>query len=114
MQIADVIAHIESSGIQWVQRFEPVQYKASSSGLRAKVARFNNCSLPTADVYCAMSHGLYQIMGFNLYGAALNYQKSVFEFLNSPADQLAMFNAYLRADIQKWAHVVEVSGAKPQ
>jgi hypothetical protein len=28
----------------------------------------------------------------------------------SPAD----FDKYLRADIEKWAHVVEISGAKAQ
>ena len=100
MELADVIAQLESNGNQYAQRFERLHLGASSRGLLARIATANKCSSATADVFAAMSHGLYQIMGFRLYGDPstnkknLGYTGSIASFLAQPTTQKILFYRY--------------------
>lgn len=98
MDIADVIAQVETGQKQYAQRFEQLHYKVSNPGLVARVVRVNDVSLNTADVYLAMSHGLFQIMGYELYGDKIAYQKPLWEFMISIAEQRAVFWKFLALD----------------
>lgn len=100
MELADVIAKVESGGNQWAQRFERLHLGASSPQLLARISSANKCSQATADVYAAMSHGLFQLMGFRLYGDPqrdrrnLNYSGTVAAFMNSAELQREYFRKY--------------------
>lgn len=74
--IARVIARIESSGNPYAYRFEPTVYQNLSTGallpahaaIVQSIQKIHNCSLASAEVIYSSSYGLYQIMGFNLWG----------------------------------------------
>src|SRR5258707_128223 len=100
MELADVIARIESSGNQWAQRFERLHLGASGPTLLSRIVAANKCSDATADVYASMSHGLFQLMGFRLYGDPardtrnLGYAGSVWGFLADANLQRQFFTTY--------------------
>lgn len=100
MELADVIAKVESNGNQFAQRFERLHLGASPSPLLGRIANANKCSTATADVYAAMSHGYFQLMGFRLYGEPsrdprnVGYTGSVAAFLNDAGKQRELFRRY--------------------
>lgn len=102
MTLADVIARVESDGNQYAQRFERLHLGVSGSALLNRIATINRCSNATADVYASLSHGLFQIMGFRLYGDRtkdsrnIGYEKSLGVFMNSPEEQTTVFMDYAR------------------
>lgn len=100
MELAKVIALVESNNNQFAQRFERLHLGATNPGTIARIikAHDNKISMATADVYAAMSHGLFQLMGFQLYGPVLKYTKPLWTFLNSRDEQLAALQLYLTAD----------------
>lgn len=97
--VCDLIAHIESSGNPYAYRFEPIVYKNLSVGsltpahlaIVQNIMRIHSCSQSSAMVIYSSSYGLYQIMGFNMYGL-LGVEDSIFKFCNNPVDQLVAFN----------------------
>jgi hypothetical protein len=89
--LARVIAMIESSGNAHAMRFEPAFVPDAASQLEAE--RYNGVNSATARVLCAMSFGLYQIMGANLYDLGLAC--GVVDYMNNPVMQLAFFTKYL-------------------
>jgi hypothetical protein len=99
MDLATVIAQVESSGNQYAQRFEKLHLGATRSSIIVRTMAHNGCSLATADVYCAMSHGLFQIMGYMLYGDAIAYDKSLWTFMTDRNEQVAVFNKFLKLDL---------------
>lgn len=100
MNIAAVIARVESAGNQYAQRFEKLHLGVTSqSTLKRIVATHHGrISSNTADVYASMSHGLYQIMGFELWGPVMLYPKTLWEFLTSPDEQNAALAKFLELD----------------
>lgn len=102
MNLADIIAHIESNNNQYAQRFEKLHLGASSPTLLSNIVKAHGgqLSLNTADVYAAMSHGLFQIMGFRLWGDAsrdtrnLSYKGTLWDFLINTDLQRSLFQSY--------------------
>lgn len=97
--LANIIARIESSNMLSAVRFEPdvfSQNTFSLASLRQKIARENFCSLDTAKVISATSYGLYQLMGYNLYG--LGFDQPVLYFWNSAKLQLEYFEKFLERE----------------
>lgn len=95
----DIIAQTESANIPTAQRFEPGVYDRVSHGawddVLTNVQKANRgCTHATCEVFYSTSYGATQIMGFNLYGP-LGYTKDVNTFLNTPADQRAMFELFI-------------------
>lgn len=86
---ADLIAQVESNGNPYACRFEP----AYTPRQWPAMARLANCSESTAKVLCAMSFGLYQIMGDNLI--ALGVTVSPLAYCADTNLQLATFNKFL-------------------
>lgn len=103
MEVADIISRIESSGDQYAQRFERLHLGVSSPALLAVIMAANKCSQGTADVYAAMSHGLFQLMGFRLYGDQtrdkrnVGYRGRLIDYLMDADLQRKMFAQYCRA-----------------
>ena len=92
--LAGLIALIESSGNLYAVRFEPAYQPKDHCAIQ--MSTICKCSYATAKVLCAMSWGLYQIMGDNLINLGLNI--TPFEYLESPAIQREFFEAYCVAD----------------
>ena len=94
--LARVIAQVESSGQICAVRFEPSVYAdcPQSSGIVSKIARLNFCDIQTARVIYSTSYGLYQIMGFNLYGG-LGYENPILQFWENAGEQEKMFTQFL-------------------
>jgi hypothetical protein len=101
--LGQIIMHVESSGFSGALRFEPKVYdgiKSVETGPEfdtiAKIARLNICNIDTARILYATSFGLYQIMGYNLYGMGLH--RSISDFLAGPNARIlqdAMFAKFL-------------------
>lgn len=67
--LARVIATVESGPFPYAMRFEPVVYaRTSPQAALANAMTANHCNKVTAQVILATSWGLFQIMGFNIYG----------------------------------------------
>ena len=100
--VSDLISHIESSGNAYAYRFEPTVYKNLSTGaltpehleIVQNIMSIHRCSQSSAMVIYSSSYGLYQIMGFNLYGQ-LNCNVSIFKFCNDPISQTVLFGDLL-------------------
>lgn len=98
--INKLIAQIESSNCQGAIRFENGLYQKlinnpakQNKPILFAAMKANNCSLETAiGVYCT-SYGLYQIMGFNLYGS-LHFEESVWSFMCSKEIQDHVFKQF--------------------
>lgn len=97
--LSQVIAQVEDAGWQWGSRFEPNVYAEVCQGapndVTLALARANRCNIATAYVWKSTSFGFYQIMGFNLYSAAIGYDKSIGEFWASADDQRAVVDRLL-------------------
>ena len=88
--LSQLIAQVESSGNPVAVRFEPHYRCDVESALKMK--KLAACDFDTADVLCACSWGLFQIMGDNLI--ALGLKTSPIEYCGDKIAQLDMFNAY--------------------
>lgn len=104
LTLAEIIGSIEDDNKDWPPRFESGLYLKTSAfrhdtgALRPTVQvlrQYNGgvarCSLDTAEALYAMSWGTYQILGMTLYSPPVGYAKSILDFLNSPAEQIACF-----------------------
>jgi N-acetylmuramidase len=98
---ADVIAWVESKGDQHAFRFEPGVYaglattNGTESAILNVIASIHNCSASTARVLYSSSFGLYQIMGFNLYGGKNPIKTTVFEYMNDAVAQVQQFSNFI-------------------
>lgn len=95
--LAKVIAQVESGGFPYALRFESRTYGQGSpyfttAGLEA-AEQGNHCNAVTGRAICSTSYGLFQIMGFNLYGM-LGWKQSVATFLFDSEQQLASFTLF--------------------
>jgi hypothetical protein len=74
--ICDVIARIESSGNPYAYRFEPTVFDSLRSGAMIsahaeivnRIMKIHSCNLSSAQVIYSSSYGLFQLMGFNIWG----------------------------------------------
>lgn len=102
IDIADVIASIESSGNQFAQRFEKLHQGTTRASVINNIIAAHGgpgkLSDATADIYAACSHGLFQIMGYMLYGPTIDYHKPLWVFLTQASEQKAVFNKFLMLD----------------
>lgn len=105
LPLHDLIAWGETNANCKLFRFEPATYgKISQSRddsqkqLIATIQLHNAISWGSALMVYSTSWGDAQIMGFNLYGPKINYQKTVVDFLCSLDDQRAAFAAFVEGD----------------
>ena len=102
LDIAPVIAQVESATSDAALRFEPALYEhwATPTPVRdaivANIRSIHKCSRPTARMIACTSWGRYQILGENLYSAMCGCRLSVFGFVASPGAQLSFFREFLR------------------
>lgn len=98
--LARVISQIESSNNPRALRFEPAVY----SGLKANhlitdaensIMSIHDCTRETAEIIYSTSFGLYQIMGFNLWGE-LDYTQTLFNYVADENAQYDMFCEFLQ------------------
>lgn len=92
--LAELIAQVESHGMQYAVRFEPAHNPHDE--FVEKMRTVAKCSRDTARVLCAMSWGLYQIMGDELI--ALGLAVSPLVYIQAIDIQLDFFNRYCLAD----------------
>lgn len=92
--LSELIAWTESDNNPNAVRFEPAHVPSESH--IAAMATGANCSHDTARVLCAMSWGLYQIMGDELI--SMGFSGNPIAFCADPALQLQYFDRYLRLD----------------
>ena len=88
--LADLIAEVESSNNQYAVRFEPA-YHPDPAHVRT-MAQECGVSFMTAETLCAMSFGLFQIMGDEL--VSLGLRISPIQLCCMPQTQENYFNAY--------------------
>lgn len=92
--LAKVIAQVESGGFPYALRFEDALFERmkmsppTSEGPAIRAA--NHCNYATGVMIHCTSYGLFQIMGFNLYGM-LGWKQSVATFLWDAEQQLSSF-----------------------
>jgi hypothetical protein len=99
---ADIIAQVESSGNPYAYRFEPTVFDSLRVGALTpvhlviinKIMKIHSCNQSSAEVIYSSSYGLYQLMGFNIYGEC-GYDKSIFAYLNDSLTQTALFESLL-------------------
>lgn len=94
--LSDVVAEVESSNSPWAIRFEP-GYQPSANGISGakNYASGTWMDSNTAHMICQTSWGRCQIMGDNLYNE-LGYANSIWHFVETPSDQLAMFRLFIK------------------
>lgn len=94
LTISKLVSQIESNNVPYAMRFEP-GWRHDNNIItmvrQAHAPAYMNTT--TAKTIMATSYGLYQIMGENIY--RLGYKKPINEFMNSPNDQLDIFNKFL-------------------
>ena len=88
--LADLIALVESGDNQYAVRFEPT-YEPKEQNI-ATMSAICKCNKATAKILCAMSFGLFQIMGDNLI--SLDLSITPFVYMNSRATQNQFFKRY--------------------
>ena len=93
--LSDCVSQVESSGNPSAMRYEP-DYNPTLSSIQSvqKYATGGYMDLITARMVASTSWGEFQIMGANLWGV-LNYQKTMMDYLSSPADQLVAFHKFI-------------------
>jgi len=103
VQLNDLIGWIESKNDFKAFRFEPVVYARLSRFtddsrplLLQRIVNANNCSFGTARMIYSTSWGAYQIMGFNLYGQALDCKAKIADLLGDQMIQSLMFDRFLK------------------
>lgn len=99
LAVADIIGRIESGGNQYAQRFEKLHLGVTKPSVITRIINSHGglakISRSTADCYASMSHGAYQLMGFNLYGDKIGCARPLWEFMNDKALQRETFERYL-------------------
>ena len=95
LDLPRLIARVESADNQWAMRSEQhvFERRKFNSALMDVTVKANRCSRYTARWILSTSWGLYQIMGFNLYGF-LGWKKPVGELLASSFEQCNLFMHY--------------------
>lgn len=98
MELKEIIKQIESSNNLQAVRFEPLFYqklkeKKINDKAIQKIKQLHKCNTNTAYMIAAVSWGLYQIMGYNLYFYDLT-EKTVFEYLFDEAEQEKSFEKF--------------------
>lgn len=96
--LSSVIAWIESRGDVYALRFEPSIYAGSrfvDYKLLQTIQACNNCDENTARVIASTSWGAFQVMGFDLYNAPINYRGHIANFLCDPIKQTQTFNDFV-------------------
>ena len=90
LTIANILSEVESSHNPLAIRFEPGVFQRIPEHVTIdKIAQIHRCNSATARIIYCMSYGYYQIMGFNLYGSVINYNKNIFDFcMDSGLQQL--------------------------
>jgi hypothetical protein len=95
--LAKVIATVESGPFQYAVRFESGMFAGKVGPLSAAETacmKANRCSSITARMICCTSWGLFQIMGFNLYGP-LALQIPVGSFMFDTETQFDTFRKFV-------------------
>ncbi len=97
--LAKVIASIESSNNPRALRFEPAVFRDITSRalidpIENEIMSLHECDHDTASVIYSTSFGLFQIMGFNIWGD-LDYNKTFFDFVSDETAQYNMFEKFL-------------------
>ena len=95
--LADIISRVESDDNPFAIRFEISSFARRDEMPRNiinSIVDIHKCSQLTAAVLYATSWGRFQIMGFNLWGGVLGYEKTFVEYLTSPQDQFDAFNRF--------------------
>jgi len=103
--IAQIIAQVESAGKPFEMRFEPSVYAGRKSlSIIDTIIQANDCDKDTATVFYAMSFGLYQIMGYNLYDPSGKFRlrAPIATYMNDAKAQLAAFNAFTAGHDAGW------------
>ena len=90
--LSQLISRAESGNNLYAVRFEPA-FTPSQLAIE-NCARYNNCTQATAKAICAMSFGLYQIMGEELYRRGI-LKGPVTLYANSAEAQLSAFNTLI-------------------
>lgn len=105
--IADLIADLETHSNPSGVRFEPALYARYEAmqdvpartilrGIETVIARFNACSIPTANMIAATSWGEWQLLGVNVYDpAAGNFQGSIASYLANVEAQRDTFVRFI-------------------
>jgi hypothetical protein len=101
IDIADVIAWVESKADRQAFRFEPGTFATTANPRPAqieilnRISKIHMCSAATARVIYSSSFGLYQIMGFNIYADNTGVNGTVFDFVADPIAQTVLFKQFL-------------------
>ena len=94
--LQDVIARIESSSNPFALRFEPTVYAGDvAPSVAARIATLHGADYETGRVIAATSWGLFQIMGFNLWGGPHAYAGTLYEFCADTIAQRLAFETFL-------------------
>lgn len=100
----DIIAYVETKHNYRLMRFEPLVYDRISqrqtlndNEILALIQKIHTCSLGTAHMLYSTSFGAAQEMGFNLWGPH-GSTMDVVSFLESPDEQMRVFNAFVAMD----------------
>lgn len=98
----DVSAWVETKCDSKAVRFEPAIYSKlllnrsdSQKSIVARIQTANGCSWNTALMIYSASWGAVQLMGFNLYGPAIAYPGSLFDYAENPLDQQRTYARFL-------------------
>jgi hypothetical protein len=98
MKLPELIARAESNNNPWAMRFEPhVMKRMKPNGIVQHIKGIHGCSRATAEMIYSTSWGLYQIMGFNLYGK-LGLELPIWQFLEAPEKQHKAFEQFCKAE----------------
>ena len=91
-----VIARIESSDNPFALRFEPLEYAAGAgASLVARIAALHGVDEVTGRVIASTSWGLFQIMGFQLWGGSNPYAGTFFAYCMDIDAQRLAFEDFL-------------------
>lgn len=103
ISLFDVISWVETRCNSMAVRFEPATYEKlsasrtdSQKAIIANIIKMNGCSWGTALMIYSSSFGEVQLMGFNLYGPQINYQKNIIEFCSDKLAQATTFGLFLK------------------
>jgi hypothetical protein len=104
IDLAAIVAWIESRGNQYAIRFEPTVYSRLMTGALTsdhqdvinRIQAAHSCSVSTAAMIYSTSFGRYQLMGFNIYGKTFSYKARIFDYLNDANVQESSFNMFVK------------------
>lgn len=98
-----VISWVETKHNSRAVRFEPATYEKlsavrtdSQKAIIANIMKRNGCSWGTALMIYSSSWGETQLMGFNIYGPAVNYPGDIINFCMSETAQKSGFDALVK------------------